>query len=121
MAESNRDGTDQPLSAAAASAATILNVDDNEAGRHATSRMLRKARFQVTEAESGAAALRLAREGPDLIVLDVNLPDHDGFEVCRRLKADPATAAIPVLQLSGSFIQSLDRVRGLESGADGYL
>jgi CheY-like chemotaxis protein len=79
---------------------TILNVDDDDASRYATSRILRQAGFEIIEAATGAEALRLAKENPDLVILDVNLPDMDGFEVCERIKADPATSLIPVLHLS---------------------
>lgn len=100
---------------------TIVVVDDTEASRYAVSRILRQAHFEVREATTGAEALRLAGEKPDLVVLDVNLPDMSGYDVCRRIKADPATAATPVLHLSASFVQSEDRSEGLECGADGYL
>jgi len=63
----------------------ILAVDDNPAALYATSRVLRSAGYEVIEVATGAAALRAAT-GVDLIVLDVNLPDVDGFEVCRRLR-----------------------------------
>jgi PAS domain S-box-containing protein len=100
---------------------TILLVDDTEASRYAVSRILRQARFQVVEATTGEEALRLAAEKPDLIILDVNLPDMSGYEVCQRIKAAPATASILVLHLSASFVGSEHRAEGLESGADGYL
>ena len=100
---------------------TILNVDDNEANRYAVSRMLRRAGFAIVEASNGAEALRAVAGRPDLVILDVDMPDLDGFEVCRRIKADPATASIPVLHLSASYILSEDKTRGLEEGADGYL
>jgi len=68
----------------------ILVVDDNEAGRYAKCRMLRQADFQVKEAGSGGEALQIiAAERPDLVCLDVRLPDINGFEVCRRIKTDP--------------------------------
>ena len=99
----------------------VLNVDDYEAGRYASSRVLRQAGFDVVEAATGEEAIRLAASVPDLIVLDVNLPDVNGFEVCRRIKADPETAGIPVLYLSAAYRASEHRVQGLELGADGYL
>ena len=77
-------------------AGTILVVDDNEAERYYVARVLRKAGFEVTEAGTGQEALRLAGEVPDLVTLDVRLPDLSGFEVCRRLKADLVTRDIPV-------------------------
>lgn len=102
--------------------ATILNVNDDEAARYVSSRLLQQSGFDVIEVGTGGDALRLAREArPDLILLDVNLPDLDGFAVCRRIKADPQTAAIPVLHLSASLIAPEDKAHGLEGGADGYL
>lgn len=101
--------------------ATVLNVNDDDANRYSLTRMLRKAGFVVKEAATGADALRMVAERPDLVVLDVQLPDIDGFEVCRRIKQDPATAGIPVLHLSAKFVRDEDRTQGLESGADGYL
>lgn len=102
-------------------AQTVLAVDDDEATRYSLARRLRGAGFRVLEAATGAEALRLAREEPVLITLDINLPDMDGFEVCRRLKSDPATREIPVLHLSAACVSSGDKVRGLEGGADAYL
>jgi CheY-like chemotaxis protein len=100
----------------------ILNVNDDDANRYALTRVLRRSGYRVEEARDGAEALRLVFErGPDLVVLDVDLPDIDGFEVCRRIKADPETASIPVLHLSARYVQEEDRTRGLVSGADGYL
>jgi PAS domain S-box-containing protein len=100
---------------------TILVVDDFADGRFLTTEFLRHAGFEVRGAATGMEALALAADRPDLIVLDVNLPDLDGFEVCRRLKATPTTASIPVLHLSAAHRTVDDRVRGLEGGADGYL
>ena len=71
--------------------AAILLVDDDETKRYAIARTLRRAEYTVEEAATGAEALRLAAARPDLIILDVKLPDIDGFEVCRRIKSDPAT------------------------------
>jgi signal transduction histidine kinase len=99
---------------------TILAVDDNDALRYSLSRTLQGGGYRVIEARNGAEALELADQSPDLITLDVRLPDVDGFEVCRRLKANPRTAHIPVLHISATFTDKEYRVRGLET-ADGYL
>lgn len=101
---------------------TILHVDDSEVNRYIVARSLRNAGFEVKEAATAKACLQLvAKQQLDLIILDVKLPDINGFEVCRRIKADPSTSSIPVLHLSASFIKSEDKAQGLESGADGYL
>jgi PAS domain S-box-containing protein len=103
-------------------AGTILNVDDDEAGRYAATRILRQAGYHVLESGSGLEALALVRSAkPDLVLLDVKLPDINGLEVARRIKEDPETAHILVLQLSASFVHARDTVRGLEAGADSYL
>ncbi|MEH2306860.1 hybrid sensor histidine kinase/response regulator [Nostoc sp.] len=100
----------------------ILHVDDNEANRYVVTRILQNAGFSVVEAATGAAGLKAATEHqPNLVILDVKLPDINGFEVCRQIKANPETAFIPVLHLSASFVQSQDKAEGLDSGADGYL
>lgn len=99
----------------------VLNVNDDEASRYMVSRMLQRSGFWVRDAEDGAQALQMAREGAALIVLDINLPDISGLEVCRTLKADPITSSIPVLQTSATFVSSERKIEGLESGADGYL
>jgi PAS domain S-box-containing protein len=98
----------------------ILAVDDNAAALYATARVLRSAGYEVLEASTGNSALTLA-DRADLVVLDINLPDIDGFEVCRRLRARPETAQLPVLHLSATFTQSSDFELGLEAGADSYL
>jgi two-component system phosphate regulon response regulator PhoB len=82
---------------------------------------LREAGFQVEVAFSGEAALQLARASrPDLVLLDVMLPDVSGGEICRRLKADPHTADVPVMMLTARG-EEPDRVRGFEAGADDYV
>jgi signal transduction histidine kinase len=102
--------------------ALILSIDDNDASRYAIGRTLRQAGFRVIEADTGAGALRRAREdAPDLILLDVKLPDIDGFEVSRRLKDDPATASIPVLQITATYSSTEHWAQALNAGADGYL
>jgi CheY-like chemotaxis protein len=99
----------------------ILNVDDNEFQRYATSRMLRHDGYQVMEAGSGEKTLELALKKPDLILLDVNLPDIHGFEVCRRLRANPVTSHIPIMHLSATYTSQDFRSRGLANGANEYL
>ncbi|MEH1810006.1 hybrid sensor histidine kinase/response regulator [Nostoc sp.] len=101
---------------------TILHVDDNEANRYVVNRILQNAGFSVVEAATGTTGLEaVANFQPDLVILDVQLPDISGFEVCRQIKANPETAFIPVLHLSASFVQSQDKAEGLDSGADAYL
>ncbi len=103
------------------SAASILVVDDTEANRYAVGRMLRAAGFETHEASNGRQAIEAAQMHPDVIVLDVNLPDMTGFEVVTHLRAQPETATIPILHLSASYMREEDRVQGLEGGADAYL
>jgi PAS domain S-box-containing protein len=101
---------------------TVLNVNDDEARRYLIGHALRRAGYRVVDAETGREALaRAGAAGPDLILLDVRLPDIDGFEVCRRLKATVATATIPVVMVSEIFTDDVDRIEALELGADGYL
>jgi PAS domain S-box-containing protein len=99
----------------------ILLVDDEPAKRYTIAKTLTRAGFQVREAASGTEALQMVVSIPDLVILDVQLPDLDGFEVCRRIKSDPATSAIPVLHISTTFVDIEAKVHGLDSGADGYL
>lgn len=103
-------------------AVNILVVDDDDAKRYIVTRMLKAAGYAVTEAASGQQTLDKVRsEKPELIVLDVKLPDIDGMEVARRLKADPATRSTLVLQLSATFRDPASRSMGLDAGADAYL
>ena len=99
----------------------ILVVDDTIGNRYAVSRLLRGAGMRVSEADTGASALRLVNEVPDLVVLDINLPDMTGYDVCRQIKANPDTRSVPVMHLSASFTASSDLAYGLEAGADAYL
>ncbi|MGB7436716.1 MAG: response regulator [Candidatus Acidiferrum sp.] len=98
----------------------ILAVDDNDALRYSLSRTLQGGGYQVIEARNAAEALRLAEDCPDLITLDIHLPDRDGFEVGRLLKANPRTSHIPILHISATFVDTEYRVRGLQV-ADAYL
>jgi len=100
----------------------ILNVDDIEAGRYAKSRTLKLVGYDVIEAVNGTDALRLVSEKlPDAILLDVQLPDINGLEVCRQIKANSFHSMIPILQISASHINNTDKARGLANGADAYL
>ncbi|MBX6382309.1 MAG: fused response regulator/phosphatase [Microbispora sp.] len=102
--------------------ATVLVVDDVPAKRFILAGWLRRAGHRVVEAGGGQEALDLVAElRPDLVVLDVGTPDLADMEVCEKIKAHPATASIPVIQVSGYAITSADRAVGLERGADAYL
>jgi two-component system, cell cycle response regulator len=101
--------------------ARILVVDDVEVNVRLLEAKLSAEYFNVLTAYDGFAALKLAQEErPDLILLDVMMPRLDGFEVCRRLKADPETCDIPVVMVT-ALSETSDRVRGLEAGADDFL
>jgi two-component system cell cycle sensor histidine kinase/response regulator CckA len=100
---------------------TILLVDDEAANRLALGMLFQGQGYRVLEAADGATALRVAQERPDLVLLDVHLPDMTGFEVCRRLRAAPETRSVAVVQISGLFTGPGDRTQGLEGGADAYL
>ena len=100
----------------------ILNVDDNDGARYAKTRILQSAGFRVLEAANGTDALAMVREeDPALVLLDVKLPDINGIEVCRRIKSDPDTNYVLVLQTSAALTGRADKIRGLEGGADNYL
>jgi signal transduction histidine kinase len=103
-------------------AGRILVVDDHDASRFARAKTLREAGHTIFEAARLADAEVLVREmRPELIVLDVNLPDGNGMDFCRTLKDDEELRAVMVLQMSASFVTNEDQVRGLEAGADAYL
>jgi PAS domain S-box-containing protein len=100
----------------------ILVVDDNPHMLKGVTRLFRINGFEVEEALNGTRAIELARNSrPDLILLDVNLPDINGIEVCRRLKSDPDTASIFIVHLSAMHTNTSSQVEGLEAGADGYI
>ncbi|WP_432929507.1 SpoIIE family protein phosphatase [Microbispora sp. CA-135349] len=102
--------------------ATVLVVDDVPTKRYILASWLRRAGHRVVEAGGGEEALALvARLRPDLVVLDVRMPDLDGIQVCETIKANPASASIPVIQVSGNAVSAADRAEGLERGADAYL
>jgi putative two-component system response regulator len=99
----------------------VLVVDDTPANIHLLSGIL-KGQYKVKAATSGEKALQIARKdpSPDMILLDVMMPEMDGYEVCRRLKGDPRTAAIPVVFVSG-HVDERERNQGLSLGAVDYL
>ena len=102
--------------------ARLLIVDDTEANRYAVARHLKANGFEVREAGTGSAALaEVERDLPDMVVLDIRLPDISGLEVARRLRSNPRTAGLPILHISASFTDSVSLARGLDNGADGYL
>jgi PAS domain S-box-containing protein len=100
----------------------ILVVDDNPASLYATVRILKAGGFDVIEADTGSGALAAAEnEDIGLIILDINLPDIDGLEVCRRLRARSQTAYLPVIHLTATFVSNNDMTQGLSAGGDSYL
>ena len=102
--------------------ATILNVDDNEANRYTKSRILRGAGFNVLEAASGEGALNLALERlPELVLLDIRLPDISGLDVCQRLRNNPRTQRMPIIHISATYVTPQDEAKSLNAGADIYL
>jgi two-component system cell cycle response regulator DivK len=101
--------------------ALVLIVDDNEKNVKLARDVLRFAGFRTLEASTGAAGLALASEHlPDVVLLDIRLPDMDGTAVMRGLKDDSRTAHIPVVAVT-SFAMKGDRERFLADGFDGYL
>jgi signal transduction histidine kinase/CheY-like chemotaxis protein len=101
---------------------TILVVDDVEASRYVMQKILKREGFQVITAEDGAGTLaRAAQDQPDLILLDINMPDMDGFEVCKRLKRNPRTEVIPIVMVSATYYDPESRIRGIGLGAIDYL
>jgi len=101
---------------------SILNVDDYQPSLYARSKVLRQAGFEVLEATNGAGALQMLSElKPPLVLLDVDLPDMSGFEVCKRIRATPTIAGTTVVHISASSSQSRHKVYGLDSGADSYM
>ena len=102
--------------------ATIFVVDHNPNALSVKRRLLSRQGYHVFEAENGADALATAMtEHPDLILLDISLPDISGYEVCHQIKTNPRTQCLKVLQTSTDHVSAPDRVKSLEVGADAYL
>lgn len=100
---------------------TILNVDDNQGHRYAITRVLTDAGFDVIEAGTGTEALNRATSRPNLIILDVNLPDMLGFDVCRQLKANPITCDIPIIHISATYPGEVALEESIGSGAARFM
>ena|SRR5690349_19490184 len=100
----------------------VLIVDDYPGARYLRSRILSDAGYEVLEASTGTEAIQIATTAkPALILLDVNLPDISGVDVCAQLKRDPDTSAIPIIQITGAWISEEARQQGLASGANAYM
>jgi two-component system cell cycle response regulator DivK len=103
------------------SARTILYVEDNEVNRKIVRALLRRTSYRLLEAHDGEAGVAAAvAERPDLILMDIQLPKISGIEATRRLRAEPATAATPIIAIT-SFALSGDEQRAKEAGATAYL
>jgi DNA-binding response OmpR family regulator len=100
---------------------TILNVDDHEINRYIRTQVLEQAGYRVVEASTGQDAIsKCASEKPSLVLLDVNLPDMHGMEVCQRIKSDSSMRTF-VVHVSATYVDTSDQAYGLQGGADGYL
>src|ERR1700691_4653821 len=100
----------RPASSAINPVPLVLNVDDYSPGRYSRTKILRQAGFTVHEAATGEQALAALSHRPDLVLLDVNLPDIDGFQVCKRIKGNPDTAGTLVLHMSASSLLPRDQI-----------
>lgn len=99
----------------------VLVVDDDREIARLVRAYLEQAGFRANCAYDGTTALRMLRtEQPDLLILDLMLPDYDGLEIARQLRADPASATLPILMLTAR-VDDIDRIVGLELGADDYV
>jgi two-component system cell cycle response regulator DivK len=99
----------------------ILVVEDQEDNRRILRDLLTNAGYEIIEAENGEEALAVvARERPDLILMDIQLPLLDGYEVTRRIKADPALRAIPIIAVT-SYALSGDESKARAAGCDAYV
>ncbi len=100
---------------------SVLVVDDNELIRRLATKLLTKNNYEVTTALNGRAALQqINNVKPDVILLDVMMPEMDGFECCRQIKNNDSTMDIPVILVS-SNTETIDKIKGLEIGAADYI
>jgi putative two-component system response regulator len=101
--------------------ATVLVVDDEAPSRQFLTRILEREGYVVKSATEGRTALQIINQTPpDVVILDVRLPEIDGFEVCRRVRVDARTRLIPIIMVTGYDAQA-ERVQGLSAGADDFL
>ena len=101
---------------------TVLVVEDDPAMRYANARTIRAGGFKTLDVGTGEEALHALRHQQiSAVVLDVHLPDMNGYEVCRVLRGEPRTMLLPVIHLSAAYTQDEDKVQGLDAGADAYL
>jgi len=99
----------------------ILVIEDDPATSRLVDYSLRHEGYQVITSSNGLEGIRKAHsESPDLVILDVMLPGMDGFEICHRLRSEPATAGLPILMFSAKA-QEIDKDTGIKVGADDYL
>jgi putative two-component system response regulator len=99
----------------------VLIVDDEKSALAMLAELMTRRGYQATCAANGVEALAcIAQAPPDVVLMDVNMPQLDGFETCRRIKGNPATTLIPVVLVTG-LNDTADRVRGIEAGADDFL
>jgi CheY-like chemotaxis protein len=110
-----------PALAPAPLARTVLHVDPHDATRAAVARVLSRAGHRVVGAPDGAGAVRALQDGPDLVLLDVRLPDTTGFELCRHIRRTPATADLPVAFLSASALADEEQGYAASLGVDAFL
>ncbi|HZJ63568.1 MAG TPA: ATP-binding protein [Kofleriaceae bacterium] len=99
----------------------VLFVEDNVGKRYVIARQLRAAGFDIDEATTGQEGLGLLSPDHDVAIIDVKLPDMLGWDLCKRIKGNPDTSFVKVLELSATLATAEDRARGLELGADCYL
>jgi two-component system cell cycle response regulator DivK len=100
---------------------TVLYVEDNYENRILVRRILQAEGYKVVEAENARQAFtRLSSEIPDLILMDINMPDMDGYSLTAKLKSNPQLQKIPVVALTANVMRG-DRERSLQAGCDGYI